>query len=97
MERFWSLVAREECQSCTRRKPWTEARLLTALGPWKEKSTHCNIIQSEIFIHLISRGACQFKLRSFAVIGQTDQTAEIAQLTNSAAGHLHKKSQDSDS
>ena len=57
-ERFWSPVAREECQSCTRRKPWTEARLLTALGPWDEKPIVYNIyIKSEIFIYLISWGA----------------------------------------
>ena len=57
MERFWSLVAREECQSCTRRKPWTEARLLTALGPWNENFNDYNIVKSENFLYLISWGA----------------------------------------
>ena len=57
MERFWSLVAREECQSCTRRKLWTEARLLTALGPWNENFNDYNIVKSETFLYMISWGA----------------------------------------
>jgi len=47
-ERFWSPVAREECQSCTRRKPWTEARLLTALGP---DILGCRQVRSQVLCH----------------------------------------------
>ena len=93
MERFWSLVARVECQSCTRRKPWTEARPLTALEPWDENFIDCSIVKSEIFIYLISWGANKIDLRSYAIGGQADRTAKVAQLTNSGAGHLHIQSE----
>ena len=92
-ERFWSLVAREECQSCTRHKPWTEAHLLTALAPWDEKSIVYNIIQYEDLIYLISWGAGKFNIRSFAIGGQTDRTAKVTQFTNSGTSHLHIQSQ----